>query len=80
MCISGMMPLSLLQVGTPDSVRAYAKKLIDVAGKGSGFVMGPRSIMDEANPGLVKVWVEFAKEYGVYLEGDMPEPPPKCHL
>ncbi len=66
MCISGMMPLSLLQVGSPDSVRDYAKKLIDVVGKGGGFVMGPRSIMDEANVELVKVWVEFTKEYGVY--------------
>lgn len=66
MCMSGMMPLSLLQVGTPDSVRGYAKKLIDVVGKGGGFVMGPRSIMDEANPELVKVWVEFTKEYGKY--------------
>ena len=66
MCISGMMPLSLLQVGTPDSVRAYAKKLIDVVGKGGGFIMGPGSAMDEANPELVRVWVEFTKEYGVY--------------
>lgn len=66
MCISGMMPLSLLQVGTPDSVREYAKKLIDVVGKGGGFIMGPRSIMDEAKPELVKVWVEFTKEYGTY--------------
>ncbi len=66
MCISGMMPLSLLQVGTPDSVRQYAKKLIDVIGKGGGFIMGPRSIMDEANPDLVKAWVEFTKEYGTY--------------
>jgi hypothetical protein len=66
MCISGMMPLSLLQVGTPDSVREYAKKLIDVVGKGGGFVMGPRSIMDEAKPELVKAWVEFTKEYGKY--------------
>ena len=66
MCISGMMPLSLLQVGTPDSVRAYAKTLIDVVGEGGGFIMGPRSIMDEAKPELVKVWIEFTKEYGVY--------------
>jgi len=66
MCISGMMPLSLLQLGTPDSVRDYAKKLIDVVGKDGGFVMGPRSIMDEADPRLVKVWVEFTKEYGTY--------------
>jgi hypothetical protein len=66
MCISGMMPLSLLQVGTPDSVRAYTKTLIDVVGKEGGFIMGPRCIMDEANPELVKVWFDFTKEYGVY--------------
>ena len=66
MCMSGMMPLSVLQLGTPDSVKDYAKKLIDVVGKDGGFIMGPRSAMDECNPELVKVWVEFTKEYGVY--------------
>lgn len=66
MCIAGLMPLSVLQVGTPDSVRAYAKTLIDVVGKGGGFIMGPRSAMDEADPELVKVWVEYTKEYGTY--------------
>jgi hypothetical protein len=65
MCISGLMPLSLLQVGTPDSVRDYTKRLIDVVGKGGGFIMGPGSAMDEAKPELVRVWVEFTKEYGV---------------
>jgi uroporphyrinogen-III decarboxylase len=66
MCISGMMPLSLLQPGTADAVRSHAKTLIDVVGKGGGFIMGPRSAMDECNPELVKVWVDFTKEYGVY--------------
>jgi Uroporphyrinogen decarboxylase (URO-D) len=66
MCISGMMPLSLLQTGTPGQIKEYAKKLIDVVGKGGGFVMGPRSAMDEADPKLVKVWADFTKEYGVY--------------
>jgi uroporphyrinogen-III decarboxylase len=66
MCMSGFMPLSLLQAGTPETVKAYAKKLIDVVGKDGGFVMGPRSAMDEADPGLVKVWFDFTKEYGVY--------------
>ena len=65
-CISGMMPLSLLQTGTPQQVKDYAKKLIDTVGKGGGFIMGPRSAMDETNPELVKVWVDFTKEYGVY--------------
>jgi uroporphyrinogen-III decarboxylase len=66
MCLSGMMPPSLLQTGTPDEVKAYSKKLIDVCGKNGGFVMGPRSVMDEANPELVKVWFNYTKEYGVY--------------
>jgi uroporphyrinogen-III decarboxylase len=66
MCMAGMMPLSLLQMGTPDKVKKYTKKLIDVVGKGGGFIMGPRGSMDECNPELVKVWVDFTKQYGVY--------------
>ncbi|MBW1799441.1 MAG: hypothetical protein JRJ85_01805 [Deltaproteobacteria bacterium] len=66
MCMSGFMPLSLLQTGTPEKVKDYAKTLIDVVGKDGGFIMGPKSAMDEANPELVKVWFDFTKEYGVY--------------
>ena len=61
-----MMPLSLLQVGTPQQIKDYAKKLIDVVGKGGGFIMGPKSAMDECDPALVKVWRDFTREYGVY--------------
>ena len=66
MCICGDMPLSLLQTGTPEQVKAYAKKLIDVVGKGGGFIMGSNTSLDDARPDLVKVWVDFTKEYGVY--------------
>jgi len=66
MCISGLMPASLLQTGSPEQVKEYAKELIDVLGKGGGFIMGPKSAMDEARPELVKVWFDFTKEYGVY--------------
>jgi uroporphyrinogen-III decarboxylase len=66
MCMSGFRPLFLLQAGTPEKVRAYAKKLIDVVGKDDGFIMGPRSAMDEADPKLVKVWFDFTKKYGRY--------------
>ena len=66
MCMSGFMPLSLLQTGTPEKIKAYAKELIDVVGKGGGFIMGPKSAMDEADPDLVKVWFDFTKAYGVY--------------
>ncbi len=65
-CIAGNMPLSLLQSGTPDQVKAYSKKLIDIVGKGGGFIMSPRVGMDDANPELVKVWADFTREYGIY--------------
>ena len=66
MCLCGMMPVSLLQIGTPDEVKAYTRRLIDVCGKNGGFIMGPRSVMDEANPSLVKIWFDYSKKYGVY--------------
>ena len=66
MCVSGLMPLSVLQHGTPEKVKAQAKELIDVMGKDGGYIMGPKTAMDEADPALVKVWVDFTKEYGVY--------------
>jgi hypothetical protein len=66
MCIAGNMPLSLLQTGTPEGVKEYSKKLIDVVGKGGGFVMSSRATMDDASPELVKVWAAFTKEYGIY--------------
>jgi hypothetical protein len=66
-CISGMMPVSLLQIGPAEKIKAYAKKLIDTVGKGGGFIMAPRSVMDYADPKYVKVWADFTIEYGVYV-------------
>jgi hypothetical protein len=66
MCIGGNMPVSLLKTGTPDQVKDYSKKLIDVAGKGGGFIMSANTVIDDANPELVKIWGDFTKEYGVY--------------
>jgi len=66
MCISGMMPLSLLQTGSHEDIRRYTRQLIDVVGRDGGFIMGPRSAMDECDPVKVKVWVDYTREYGVY--------------
>lgn len=66
MCLAGDMPLSLLQSGTPDKVKEYTKKLIDIVGKDGGFVMSSRTVLDDADPELVKVWADFTREYGVY--------------
>jgi hypothetical protein len=66
MCIMAGFPVSLLKGGTPEQIRALTKELIEVVGRGGGFVMGASSSMAEADPELVKVWVDATREYGVY--------------
>jgi uroporphyrinogen-III decarboxylase len=66
LCISGNMPVSLLAAGTPDEVRAEAKRLIDYCGRDGGFVMSSRSPVDDARPENLKAMIDFTIEYGVY--------------
>jgi hypothetical protein len=65
-CIYGNVPTAILSTGTPDDVKAYCKQLIDVAGKGGGFILSPGASIDTAK--LENVWamIEFTKEYGIY--------------
>lgn len=66
-CIEGGVPSSLLITGTPEEVKAYCKKLIDVVGKGGGFIMnGDVGIPDEAKIENVRAMADFTREYGVY--------------
>ena len=65
-CIEGNVPSSLLQLGTVQQVKDHCKKLIDVIGKGGGYILAPRSSTDEVNPENFKAMIEFTKEYGKY--------------
>jgi len=65
-CIAGNVPISLLNTGTPGEVKDYCKGLIDVAGKGGGFIMTSGGVIDKAKPENVGAMIEFTKEYGVY--------------
>jgi hypothetical protein len=65
-CIFGNMPSALLNLGTPQQVKDYAKKLIDTAGKGGGYIMSNGAFFDQAKPENVKAMIDFTKEYGVY--------------
>jgi uroporphyrinogen-III decarboxylase len=65
-CIRGNVPLSVLVTGTPEDVKAYCKKLIDVVGKDGGYIMDSSTSLDDAKPENVKAMFEFTKEYGVY--------------
>jgi uroporphyrinogen-III decarboxylase len=65
-CLLGNVPSALLDLGTPQEVKDYVKKLIDVAGKDGGLIVQNGAFFDEAKPENVKAMVDFAKEYGVY--------------
>jgi hypothetical protein len=65
-CIYGNVPAAILSTGTTDDVRAYCKQLIDVAGKGGGFILSPGATLDTAKPENVRAMIEFTKEYGIY--------------
>ncbi|MBM2832396.1 MAG: hypothetical protein HW414_1448 [Dehalococcoidia bacterium] len=66
MCIRGNVPSSLLQTRSPQEVIDYCKQLIDVVGKGGGFIMAPGCVVDEAKPENIRAMIDFTKEYGVY--------------
>ena len=66
LCIEGNVPSTLLQMGSVQEVKDHCKKLIDVVGKGGGFILGPRSSTDEVKPENLKAMIEFTKEYGRY--------------
>lgn len=66
MCIMGNIPSSLLQTSNKDEVISYSKKLIDVVGKDGGYIMACRAPMDETDPELVKIWMDYTREYGIY--------------
>jgi uroporphyrinogen-III decarboxylase len=66
LCIVGGMPISLLQTGTPEQVQDHTREVIDTIAGDGGFIMSVSSVLDEADPELIRVWVETTKEYGVY--------------
>jgi len=65
-CLAGGPPASLLNTGTPQEVKDYCKKLIDVIGEGGGFIMDVEVPLITAKVENVKAMTEFTQEYGVY--------------
>ncbi len=68
-CISGNVPTSLLVVGTPQAVKEYCRKLIEVCGKGGGFILTGGANLDKGKPENLRAMIEAVKEYGIYKGG-----------
>jgi uroporphyrinogen-III decarboxylase len=56
----------MILTGTAEQVKAYCKNLIDVAGKGGGYIMAFGTSMDDGKPETIHAMIDFTKEYGVY--------------
>ncbi len=67
-CISGNVPTSLMCTGTPKEVKDYCRKLIEVCGKGGGFILTGGASIDRGDPGNLRAMTEAVKEYGVYMK------------
>ncbi|MDR9756630.1 MAG: uroporphyrinogen decarboxylase family protein [Thermoanaerobacterales bacterium] len=65
-CLTGNVPNNLLYTGTPEDVKDYCRELIDVWGKGGGFILDAAAVIDEAKAENIKAMIDFTKEYGVY--------------
>ena len=65
-CIIGNVPTSLLMTGTPQDVKEHCRKLIEVCGKGGGYILAGGANIDEGNPDNLRAMMAAAKEYGVY--------------
>jgi uroporphyrinogen-III decarboxylase len=65
-CLLGNVPSALLNLGTPQEVADYVKKLIDTTGQDGGLIICNGAFFDHAKPENVKAMVDTAKEYGVY--------------
>ena len=65
-CLRGSVPIQLMWTGTPQEVKDYCKKLIDVVGEGGGFIMDISTASEDIKPENMRAMIEFTKEYGVY--------------
>jgi uroporphyrinogen-III decarboxylase len=65
-CLSGNVPTSLMVTGTPAAVKEYCRKLIEVCGKGGGYILAGGAQADRAKKENLRAMLDTAKEYGVY--------------
>jgi hypothetical protein len=65
-CIAGNVPASLLCTGTPQEVKEYCRRLIEVVGEGGGFILTGGASIDKGPAENMHAMTEAVMEYGVY--------------
>jgi uroporphyrinogen-III decarboxylase len=65
-CLMGNVPTSLLCTGKPQEVKEYCRKLIEICGKGGGYILAAGAMPDKGIPENIHAMSEAAFEYGIY--------------
>ncbi len=66
-CISGNVPASVINTGTPEQVKEICRKLIETCAPGGGYILAPGNATVERNAlPNIKAMAEAAIEYGIY--------------
>jgi hypothetical protein len=66
-CVMGNVPVSLIHSGAAGEVEAFCRRLIDVAGKGGGFILTTGASLDRnSKVENVRAMLKTVKEYGLY--------------
>lgn len=65
-CITGNVTATQLYTYSPQDVKDYCRRLIEVCGEGGGYILSLGSGPDKCDPACLKAIVDSAKEYGVY--------------
>ncbi|MFC2010375.1 uroporphyrinogen decarboxylase family protein [Chloroflexota bacterium] len=64
-CISGNVPVSMLACGTPEDIDDYCEKLINICGKGGGFILTTGGQPDDSKPENIKAMMDSVKKHNV---------------
>ncbi len=65
-CITGNVTATQLYTYSPQDVKKYCRKLIEVCGEGGGYILSLGSGPDKCNPASLRAIIEAAQEFGVY--------------
>ena len=64
-CISGNVPSSLMCTGTPEAVKEYCRKLIELFGKDGGYILTGGAGAAEVKAKNLRAMMAAAKEYKI---------------
>jgi hypothetical protein len=64
--IEGNIPASLLCTGSPQEVKEYCRKLIEICAPGGGYILGAGTIPEFPRLENIRAMISAVKEYGVY--------------